>query len=91
VVIAGDDQAAHVVLELCRVLPDARVDQPTILWRHTSGLVHLWVMDGPSVISASAVTSVTADWSIERLGDFNGDARRTSSGATPRAGWPSGS
>ena len=26
-----------------------------ILWRNTSGLVHLWGMNGASVISASAV------------------------------------
>jgi hypothetical protein len=33
------------------------------------------VLNGASVISASAVATVTPDWTIQRIGDFNGDGK----------------
>ena len=36
-----------------------------ILWRHTSGFVGLWFMDGPSAIGSGPVATVPPDWAIQ--------------------------
>ena len=51
---------------------DGRAD---ILWRHTSGAVALWFMNGPSLIGLSVFGPVGTDWTIVGVGDFNGDGR----------------
>jgi hypothetical protein len=51
---------------------DAKAD---ILWRHTSGTVALWTMDGPSVIKSDVLGQVGTDFTILGVGDFNGDGR----------------
>ena len=51
---------------------DGRAD---ILWRHTSGVVYTWLMNGPSIIGTGSPGSVSPDWTIQGVGDFNGDGR----------------
>src|SRR5262249_47605689 len=46
-----------------------------ILWRHDSGQVYIWEMDGLGIKAegAPAHAPVPNDWHIESTGDFNGD------------------
>lgn len=46
-----------------------------ILWRHTSGLVYIWLMKGTSTIGEGSPGSVPLDWSIQSVGDFNSDRK----------------
>jgi uncharacterized repeat protein (TIGR01451 family) len=46
-----------------------------ILWRHTSGLLHMWLMDGERIVDARSVASVGTDWTVQGVGDFNGDGK----------------
>ncbi len=46
-----------------------------ILWRHTSGSVYLWQMDGTAVTGAGGVGGADNGWTIEAVGDFDGDGR----------------
>jgi hypothetical protein len=36
-----------------------------ILWRHTSGVVAMWLMNGTALTSAGSLGSVTTDWQIQ--------------------------
>jgi hypothetical protein len=51
---------------------DGRSD---ILWRHTSGGVYEWLMNGTSVIGQGSPGSAGTDWTIVGVGDFNGDGK----------------
>jgi hypothetical protein len=46
-----------------------------VLWRHDSGQVYFWEMDGLGVKAEGAVAHapVPADWHIQGAGDFDGD------------------
>lgn len=44
-----------------------------ILWRHVSGVLHIWFMDGEDISSAGSPGRVTSDWTVLGLDDFNGD------------------
>jgi FG-GAP-like repeat len=46
-----------------------------VLWRHDSGQVYFWEMDGLSVKSEGTVAhaAVPSDWHIQGAGDFDGD------------------
>jgi hypothetical protein len=45
-----------------------------ILWRHSSGLVYVWLMDGTTIIGEGSPASMGTDWT-SRGGDFNGDSK----------------
>ena len=52
---------------------DTRAD---IVWRHSSGAVHGWLMDARSRSSAAAMhAGVGLQWRIESLRDLNGDGK----------------
>jgi glucose/arabinose dehydrogenase len=51
---------------------DAKTD---ILWRHTSGTVAEWVMNGTSISSVNVPGSVNSNWEIKGVGDFDGDGK----------------
>jgi alpha-N-arabinofuranosidase len=51
---------------------DGRAD---ILWRHTSGTVAVWLLNGPVVIGAGVPGAVASEWSVVGAGDFNGDGK----------------
>jgi hypothetical protein len=51
---------------------DGRAD---VLWRHTSGTVVEWLVNGLSVIGAGSPGTATGDWTIAGAGDFNGDGK----------------
>ena len=36
-----------------------------ILWRHSSGLVHIWLMDGTSIGGAGSPGGVGLDWTMQ--------------------------
>jgi hypothetical protein len=44
-----------------------------ILWRHTSGSIAAWLLDGTSVVSTGSPGGVAADWTVVGVGDVNGD------------------
>jgi uncharacterized repeat protein (TIGR01451 family) len=44
-----------------------------ILFRHDSGEVYLWAMNGLQTAGEGRVALVTNDWHIQGVGDFNGD------------------
>src|SRR5205085_1360931 len=44
-----------------------------ILWRHTSGAVYEWLLNGTSIIGQGSPGSASTDWTIVGVGDFNGD------------------
>jgi hypothetical protein len=46
-----------------------------LVWRHSSGMVHVWFMNGTSAIGVGAVATVAPEWSIAGSGDFNGDRK----------------
>jgi len=49
-----------------------------ILWRHSSGMVAEWNMNGMALASGGAVAggaAVTSDWQIAGVGDFGGDGK----------------
>jgi hypothetical protein len=49
---------------------DGRSD---ILWRHRSGVLSEWLMNGSTIIDHGSPGDVTTDWTIVGVGDFNGD------------------
>jgi photosystem II stability/assembly factor-like uncharacterized protein len=51
---------------------DARSD---IAWRHSSGVVAVWLMDGAQVVQSGKIADVPASWQIVGQRDFNGDAK----------------
>jgi hypothetical protein len=49
-----------------------------ILWRNsTTGQVYIWLMNGTTLTSSGnlGTTTITSDWSIAGVGDFNGDGK----------------
>ena len=46
-----------------------------ILWRHSSGQLVTWFMNGTSVSSTGFPGSASTDWIVEGVGDFNGDGK----------------
>ncbi|HXJ83321.1 MAG TPA: VCBS repeat-containing protein, partial [Candidatus Methylomirabilis sp.] len=46
-----------------------------LLWRHTSGVVAIWLMNGPTAVSVGSAGTVSTDWTIAGVGDFNGDGK----------------
>ena len=46
-----------------------------LLWRHTSGAVAIWLMNGTAVIGSAVLGTVTTDWTIVGVRDFNGDGK----------------
>ena len=59
-----------------------------ILWRHSSGAVYLWMMDGTSLHASTYVPPIGLAWKVAGMDDFDGDGktdilwREQSSGAT---------
>jgi hypothetical protein len=58
---------------LCRDHDFNGDDRSDILWRHTSGLVYEWLLNGTSVVEYGSPGKATTDWTIVGVGDFNGD------------------
>jgi hypothetical protein len=45
-----------------------------ILWRNsTTGQVYIWLMNGTTLTSSGSLGSVSSDWSIAGVGDFDGN------------------
>jgi FG-GAP-like repeat len=57
-----------------RRLPDVNGDgNADILWRHSSGALDVWFMNGASLIGQSRLGSLPSDWILQGIGDLNGD------------------
>ena len=52
-----------------------RDGQSDILWRHQSGKVHAWLMNGTQVSGRVDLESPGLDWQIQATGDFNRDGQ----------------
>jgi hypothetical protein len=53
---------------------DANADgKADIFWRHSSGLVYQWLLNGVGVIAQGSPGSAGTDWTVAGWGDFNGD------------------
>jgi len=71
--VSGGPAGAAIVLGVNRDFNgDGKAD---ILWRHSSGAVYIWLMDGASVIGQGSPGSVGTDWTVEAVADFNGDGK----------------
>ena len=46
-----------------------------LLWRHASGQVDLWTMDGATPLNTQVIANATPDWTITGTGDFNGSGK----------------
>jgi hypothetical protein len=46
-----------------------------VLWRHDSGDVAVWLMNGASLAGAATVASASSDWIVAAVGDFSGDGK----------------
>jgi VCBS repeat protein len=46
-----------------------------VLWRHTSGTVLVYLMNGPTVAETGSPGILSVDWQIAGVGDFNGDGK----------------
>ena len=46
-----------------------------ILWRHTSGAVAIWLMNGSAILSTAGIGNPGTDWSVAVTGDFNYDSK----------------
>ena len=46
-----------------------------VLWRHTSGLLYGWLLNGTSRIGEGSPGGAATDWTVARVGDFNGDGK----------------
>lgn len=63
---------------------DGRTD---ILWRHNSGDVAIWFMDGTSVSSIGGPGTASSDWQINGVGDFDGDRKADIFWQNTSTGW----
>ena len=52
---------------------DARVQAADIVWRHTGGALYVWQMDGTDLEASSYLPAISLAWTIQAIGDFNGD------------------
>lgn len=46
-----------------------------ILWRHSSGLPSIWMMNGIAITGSGNTPPVTTDWQVAGVADFDGDGR----------------
>jgi VCBS repeat-containing protein len=46
-----------------------------LLWRHTSGAVAAWLLNGPQKAADQVVSSIGNDWHVTAKDDFNGDGK----------------
>ena len=46
-----------------------------VLWRHTSGTVAVWLLNGSTIIGSGVPGSVSPGWTVAGVGDFNGDGK----------------
>jgi hypothetical protein len=46
-----------------------------MLWRHSSGALDVWFMNGVRIDSTGSAGSVTADWIVQGIDDFDGDEK----------------
>jgi VCBS repeat protein/FG-GAP repeat protein len=46
-----------------------------ILWRHSSGVLYIWFMNGNVHSNDGSPGSVASDWTIAGIGDFNDDGK----------------
>jgi hypothetical protein len=58
--LGGSDSDWHIV-GVGDFNGDGRAD---ILWRHTSGFVSQWLVDGTTIIGAGSPGAATSDWQI---------------------------
>ena len=46
-----------------------------LLWRNDNGMVGMWTMDGPSILTPRDIALVGREWHIAGMADFGGDDR----------------
>ena len=66
--VTGGTMNANVTVE---VLPA----QDDILWRHSSGTTHIWLMNGTAIMGGGGVATLDPAWQIVGTGDYNGDGQ----------------
>src|SRR5262245_8683046 len=73
---AGDLSAQPVTALRVTIRPDFNGDGAAdLLWRHSSGVVAIWLMNGPTAVSVGSAGNVPTDWTIAGVADFNRDGK----------------
>jgi hypothetical protein len=49
---------------------DGRAD---VVWRHVSGTVSVWLLNGVSVVGTGSPGAAATNWAVVGVGDVNGD------------------
>ena len=64
--------APHIDVNFVDFDGDGKTD---ILWRHSSGTVAIWLVDGGTIKSVGVVGGVDPSWEIKGIADFDGDGK----------------
>ena len=74
----GDWSTYVAQLSLPRSTPDRDFNgdgKSDILWRHDSGALSMWLMNGGSIASTNGLGSVPIAWTVAKVADFDGDGK----------------
>jgi hypothetical protein len=75
---SGDWGTSIAQLRLSRSIPDRDFNgdgKSDILWRHSSGALSMWLMNGGSIASTAGLGVVPMAWTISKIADFDGDGK----------------
>lgn len=76
--LGQNDAVAPAVSGVWRPPPSRDVDgngKADIFWRHTSGSLAVWLMNGGAVTGSGSLGGLTSEWAVVGVGDTNGDGK----------------